>query len=326
MPDYLGENLRARALPLPNNSQGDAVATLVHHHPPTRPPARFAVLYVHGWSDYFYNLEQAEFFTSHGGEFYAVDMHGVGRSLRPHQIAGYVPDLREYFFDLDAAVETIRSNHPDLPLVLLAHSQGALSTALWLREQGSADAWILNSPWLDQPFSPLVRTALTPVANLWGAYRPRGPIPISSPQLYERTISQTYGAEWPINDQWRVDPNRPARPGWARAILQAQNEIARGLNLTVPILVLTSDASLIRPWWSEEMRHVDVITDVRRTWHALPRLGRNYTLLKVRGAVHDVFLSPPAVRERAYRGLEEWLARLGLTDTPPPHASGEQGV
>lgn len=284
----------------------------MHHHPPERAPARFTVLYVHGWSDYFYNLEQAAFFTGVGAEFYAVDMHGVGRSLRPHQIPGYVPDLREYFPDLDAAVSVIHEDHPDLPLVLLAHSQGALTTALWLKERGTAQAWILNSPWLDQPFTPLVRTALIPVANLWAKYRPTAEIPISSPRLYERTISQTFGAEWPINDHWRVDPRRPAHPGWARTVLQAQEQIASGLDLTLPILVLTSDSSIIRPWWTEDMRHADVITDVCRTWQALAGLGSNYTLVKVRGALHDVFLSQRSVREDAYRHVERWLDEQGL--------------
>lgn len=288
------------------------MATLVHHRPPARPRAYFAVLYVHGWSDYFYNLELAEFFTGIGGEFYAVDMHAVGRSLRPHQIAGYVPDLREYYPDLDAAAGVIREEHPNLPLVVLAHSQGALTTALWLTERGSADAWILNSPWLDQPFTPLVRTALTPVANLWAKYRPAAEIPISSPRLYERTISQKFGAEWPINDHWRVDPRRPARPAWARTVLQAQERIARGLDLDLPILALTSDSSIIRPWWSEQMRHADVITDVRRTWRSLPRLGKNYTLIKIRGAVHDVFLSAEPIRAHAYRHVERWMAEQGL--------------
>lgn len=265
------------------------------------------VLYVHGWSDYFYNTEMAEFFTSFGAEFYAVDMHGVGRSLREHQIAGYVADLRDYFPDLNAARGFIRTEHPDLPLVVLAHSQGALTAALWAKDEGDLDALVLNSPWLDLPFTPLLRPALRPVARTWAHFSPRARVPIPSPRLYERTISSDFGGQWPINDEWRVDPLCPARPGWARAILAAQAEIAAGLGLRVPVLALTSTRSLIRPWWSEEMRHTDVITDVRRTWRALPRVGSDHTLVRVEGAVHDVFLSTPDVRARAYAQLGAWL-------------------
>lgn len=315
-PDFLAEHLRARPLALPDNAQGKALATLVHHNPPSRSPARFAVLYVHGWSDYFYNLEMAEFFTRAGAEFYAVDMHGVGRSLRPHQIAGYVSDLREYYPDLDAAASYIRDAHPGLPLVVVAHSQGALTTSLWLKDHEHSGAahprvagLILNAPWLELPYTPLLRRILTPIARAWSLLSPQAHIPIASPRFYERTISADFEGEWPINDQWRIDPDHPAHPAWARAILEAQRTIARGLDLRLPIFTLTSDRSLIQPVWSDDMWHRDVITDVEQTWRRLPSLGRDVTLVKVRGAVHDVLLSAKPVRRKAYDHLGDWLAR-----------------
>lgn len=308
-PDFLGGDLRARALPLASNSPMGAAASLVHDAPESRPEALFALLYVHGWTDYFFNREMAEFFTAVGGEFYAVDMHGSGRSLRSHQDPGYVSDLREYFPDLDAAAAFIRGKHPALPLIVLAHSQGGLTSALWTKGRAAADGLILNAPWLDLPHSPAARALLTPLVELSGRIAPRAAIPVASPRLYEQIVSAEFGGEWPINDEWRPDTRAPSRLGWARAVVRAQNELSRGLDLKVPTLTLTSHASLVSTRWREEMRRLDIITDVERTWRRVPLLGTNFEIIKVRGAVHDVLLSEPPVRARAYDEIRQWLTR-----------------
>jgi len=73
-PDLLGEGFRLRPLPLADGS----TATLVRHRPHKKlrlpPPLRgIAVLYVHGWSDYFFQKELAEFLSEAGADFYALD-------------------------------------------------------------------------------------------------------------------------------------------------------------------------------------------------------------------------------------------------------------
>ena len=289
----------------------------MHDAPDSRPAAQFAVLHVHGWADYFFNRELAEFLTAQGGEFYAIDLHACGRSLRPHQDPGYVSDLREYFPELDAAAGFIRQRHPDLPLIVLAHSQGGLTAALWAKHRmtaapgtaGPLDGLILNAPWLDLPHTPLLRRLLTPVVGLLGRAIPRTKVPIPSPRLYEQVISAQFGGEWPVNEDWRPDPLSPSRPGWARAILRAQNEFSRGIGLTIPTLTITSHRSLISPVWREEMRHLDMITDVHQTWRRVPLLGPNFEIIKVRGAIHDVFLSAPPVRAKAREEVALWLRR-----------------
>jgi len=275
------------------------------------------VLYVHGWTDYFYNPELARFFTNAGAQFYAVDMRGIGRSLRPGHIPGFVTDLSSYFIDLDAATSFIQQVHPGLPIVVVAHSQGALTVLLWARQRRTTAAGlVLNSPWLGMPLSAAWRLGVTPVVKAMGRRWPQAVLPVASPRLYERTISADFGGEWPINDQWRANTHRPARLGWAKAVLEAHAQIARGLNLTVPILTLTSHASLIRPWWDERMTQVDVITDVRTTWHHAAKLSTHHRVVRIRGGVHDVFLSPYRIRRQAHAEVAAWLAEEGFI---PPH-------
>ena len=111
-PDVLG-GFEQLPLPLRADDEGAVVATLVR---PTaarttawgREPHGFAhgvdVLYVHGWSDYFFQVEHALFWTRAGARFHALDLRKYGRSLLPHQTPGYTEDLAVYDEDIRAAL------------------------------------------------------------------------------------------------------------------------------------------------------------------------------------------------------------------------------
>ena len=61
------------------------------------------MLHVHGFADYFFHTEYAEWWADRGYDFYALDLRKYGRSLRAHQTPNYVADLSEYFAELDLA-------------------------------------------------------------------------------------------------------------------------------------------------------------------------------------------------------------------------------
>src|SRR5690554_4509933 len=132
--DALGPDYQQLTLPLADDDEGEVTATLVRHHPPERDglrPAR-AVLYLHGWSDYFFQTHLAEYWTSLGAAFFALDLRKYGRSLHEHQSAGYVTDLATYDEEIDAALDVIASEVGTTANVLLmAHSTGGLVAALW---------------------------------------------------------------------------------------------------------------------------------------------------------------------------------------------------
>src|SRR5690625_3126698 len=93
--DVLGEGFEARTLPLDDDEEGEVVATIVRHTRTSKRPVPHAVLYLHGWSDYFFQSELAEYWTERGAAFYALDLRKYGRSLRVHQTAGFVESLRD---------------------------------------------------------------------------------------------------------------------------------------------------------------------------------------------------------------------------------------
>ncbi len=108
-PDVLGDEFEQLTLPLGSDDEGEVVATLVRALPrrsawqralrwalgpgDARELADTDVLYVHGWSDYFFQKRLARFWTGRGARFFALDLRKYGRSLRPGQTPGYISDL-----------------------------------------------------------------------------------------------------------------------------------------------------------------------------------------------------------------------------------------
>lgn len=310
--DILGEDFQARTFPQPDDDEGPVVTTLIRHRPggaalPRRP--RFAVLYVHGWSDYFIQTELAEFWTERGAVFYAVDLRKSGRSIRAHQTPCFVESLGEYDGDLDLATDVIRHIHgASVPIVLVTHSQGGLTTALWAkRRPGAVRGIVMNSPFLEMHGSSLARAISHPVVTQVARRQSRWPVPIAAPAFYDRTVNEHEDGEWYIEPSWRPVPTHPIRPGWVNAVMSGHKELRAGLDLDIPILVLTSHRTVIGPKWREEMRTADVVIDVKQVRRRAPALSSTVTLAKIQDAIHDVLLSPRPVRDRAYDQIDHWF-------------------
>jgi alpha-beta hydrolase superfamily lysophospholipase len=314
-PDVLGEPFEARSLHLADDDEGPVVATLVRYHPPTEEPLRAArvVLYVHGWSDYFFQRGLAEYWHSRGAAFYALDLRKYGRSLRDGQTPGYVHDLREYDEDLDAALAVIRSAHGAAArLLVMGHSTGGLVTVLWAdRRPGEVAAMVLNSPWLELQGSSVLRHVSAPAIRQLASFQPKAALPNIDPGFYARSNRTEDGGEWAYDEAWRPVPSFPVRAGWLRAITAGHATVARGLNVEAPILTLLSSRSLISPRWSEEMRSADIVLDVELIARRAVQLGTVVTVVRIAGGLHDLTLSTPPVRARFYAEIDRWLAGYG---------------
>jgi pimeloyl-ACP methyl ester carboxylesterase len=105
-PDVLGDGYEATTLALVPDGEGEVVATLVRRR--CDPPASRAVLYVHGYVDYFFQTHLADHYLARGWDFYALDLRKYGRSLRPHQTTYFTTSMEAYQEELDAAVEIVR--------------------------------------------------------------------------------------------------------------------------------------------------------------------------------------------------------------------------
>ena len=326
VPDILGAGFEACTFPASGPDGIERTATLVRHASGAgtaggagaRGRAR-AVLFLHGWSDYFFNEELAEFWTGQGFAFYALDMHNHGRSLHAGTHGGYVADLDDYDAEITAALGIITALHPEAEpppsVALMGHSTGGLIAALWAnRHPGLVSQLILDSPWLEMHGSPAVRRAARTMVEPLARFRPEAVIRLPERSFYWRSISSAAEGEWKLDDNYRPPRAFPVRAGWLSAVLSGQARVARGLQIDVPILVLISGASANGMFWKESMRRTDAVLDVNTIALRALSLGRTVTLERIDGALHDVFLSAPRVRADAYARLARWLRAYVLDD------------
>ncbi len=309
--DVLGSPYTRETIARPDDYEGSVVTTVVHR-PADGGPSRGAVLHVHGFCDYFFQTVTAEFFTSLGYDFFAVDLRKCGRSLLPHQTPNFCLDLAEYDADLDAALRLVRERTGHRRLVLTGHSTGGLVAPLWAQAKARdddpvADALVLNSPWLDLQGSFFVRTAGTEAINRLGQRRPYATVPRTVSPVYAESLHREHHGEWGFDLQWKPLDSLPVKAGWLRAIRAGHRSVHRGLSVTAPILVLCSQRSVVPQSYTDEVHDVDVVLDVRQIAKWSPQLGESVTLLRLPGAMHDVFLSRKEVREDAFARTQRWL-------------------
>lgn len=313
-PDHLGAGFVSTTIPLAPDDEGDVVATLTKHvvaedpgalaATPTTP--HFALLYLHGWNDYFYHPHLAREIARAGGICYALDLRKYGRSLREHQTPGFVTNLRTYDEDIHQALRVIRAERGyGFDIVLGGHSTGGLTAALWAdRHPGALRALILNSPWLALQGSPMLNMITAPVAGTVSRINPLRVLPVPDNGVYYRTLVEL---GWDFNPAWRQDPSPAIRAGWLSAITTAHDRVAAGLEISCPILMMTAASSDFRLEYSDELCGVDSVLSVPALRRAALNLGPLVTLAAFRGAIHDVFLSTSQVRAEVFGELHRFL-------------------
>lgn len=298
----------------------ELVGTLVRRVPAGGSSGR-AVLYLHGWNDYFFQTHVADFLAERGFDFFAVDLRRYGRSLRRGHLRGFITDLDHYAAELDAAIEIIRADHDDV--LLLGHSTGGLIAALYAAGHPEHISGLaLNSPWLDMQGSAMVRALGAPVVDALGSRSPGSVIRLPDLGLYARSVHTSFGGEWDYDLELKSSPGPPIRVGWLRAILLGQQRVAAGLSLTMPVLVLASARTEFARRWHEGLRSVDTVLDVDQIVARAVRLGRHVTVVRIESGLHDLFLSAATTRMMALEELGRWAEAYVLEPGRPASPAG----
>ena len=269
------------------------------------------VLHVHGFNDYFFQTHFADACLAAGYLFYAVDLRNVGRSLQPDQIPHYVEHLRQHGEDLAEAAGAIRQLHPELPLIVHAHSTGGLTASLWAHAYRNAegikagpDALVLNSPFFEIPGSFFARMGARLTSPTLGRWRPTTGLP-PGPSIYATGQHVDNGGRWEFDQNLKRTAGLPARFGWLRAVRNAQARVDRGLHIHAPVLLATSArSSFANP---ELIDTTDTVLDVKSMAARADSLGRDVTLLRIDDAVHDLTLSADKPRLQYFDALFTWL-------------------
>lgn len=317
IPDVLGEPWTAETITLPSDDEGEVVATLVARR--AAEPTDRAVLHVHGFADYFFQAEYAEWWVERGYDFYALDLRKAGRSTRPGQTPHYVTDLRDYYAELDEAWKRVTARDGHSAVVTSAHSTGGLTLPIWANERRPEEhlAMVLNSPWFDLQGGFLLRTVGTEVIRQVGRRQPRRVIPREVSGLYTRSLHKDHEGEWDFDLTWKPVESFRVHAGWLRAIRDGHSELHHGLNVPVPVLVLTSGATRRPRKMGADVHSSDLVLDVPQIRKWATCVGPHVTYVAVPGARHDVVLSVPDVRKRVYDELDRWHAAYVGAVQPP---------
>ena len=319
--DILGEGYESRTIELIADAEGPCVATLVRARPPESP--RLTVLYLHGRNDYFFQTEMADRLRQAGAAFYALDMRKYGRSLRPHQTIGYADDLSVYDEEIGEAIEIIREERDDEPLILMGHSTGGLIATLWAhRHPGVLAGLILNSAWLEMQSMAAWRGAMAPVIGRIASRNPMWEVPSGGAGHYGRSLAgratsklpipealspdDPSVAGWPIAREWKRPESYPVPASWLEAIMAGHETVEKDVHLECPVLSMVSTSAYFGDEWNERVFTSDTVLNPVVIAQRSLDLSDLVTIARFPGK-HDLLLSDAPVRERVYATIAGWL-------------------
>ena len=310
-PDILGDGYEMKYVEQPDDYQGGVRSTVIRKASPCA--GNTGILYIHGYNDYFFQKEMGDRFIDSCYRFYAVDLRKYGRSLLPRQKKFDALDIKEYFADIDSAVNIMKHDGVD-SIILLGHSTGGLTSAYYLnnRNDSSIVALILNSPFLEWNFNGFMRDFLIPAVGGIGRILPNLAFSQGNNSGYAESLLKDRHGEWSYNTDWKVVKPEKARAGWLGAITRAQNQLHDKSDIRVPILLMHSDSSYTADRWTPEYQHNDVVLNVSDISKYGRRLGNDVTEITISDGIHDLVLSRPDVRETVYDSIFSWLRRKGL--------------
>ncbi|MEG1607388.1 MAG: alpha/beta hydrolase [Mucinivorans sp.] len=295
-----------RVLTFERDYDGPVVATLLRSVTTEKSKA---VLYIHGYTDYFFQDHLAQEFINRGYCFYALDLRKYGRSLIKGQHPNFCRSMREYYPEITQSIE-IMAQDGFHKIVLLGHSTGGLLAALYANDgpmKSHLSHLVLNSPFFEFNTTWCKRHIQIPLAGVFSLFLP---FVHSAPELsrwYAQSIHKDFKGEWEFNRQWKPIEGFPLYFAWLRAISLAQKELRGGLNIKCHILVMSSDHSVAGKQWHEGFRNGDAVLRVNHIEKEASSLGRDVIYTQIKNGVHDLFLSAKDAREKAFEVMFNFL-------------------
>jgi alpha-beta hydrolase superfamily lysophospholipase len=307
----LDKDFTSQTIDLKDDYEGEVIATLVSCNANTG--NRKSILYLHGYIDYFFHPHVAEKFIENGFDFYAIDLRKYGRSWLPHQSKNYCKTITEYFEEITIVINQIYEKSQS-DIYLLGHSTGGLIAANYANfgeEKNKVSGLILNSPFLDFYDSEFKKHATLAACNMITLLSDFANIKNMLSPVYVQSIHKNFEGEWDFNLEWKYTQGFPTYFKWVLAAYDGHERLRKYSNLQIPVLVMHSSGSTKLFLFSEEAMQNDIVLDVEDIKERGAKLGNQVTLLEVKNAMHDIFLSKKEVREKAFEGVFKWLLGIG---------------
>ncbi len=276
-----------------------------------KPNSKKAVLYIHGFNDYFFNKEFASRFLEQGYSFFAIDLHNYGKNINAETKRYYFTDVKEFYPEINKVIDIIKNLHHIENITLYGISQGGLIAALYENDNQRVNQLILDSPFFDFNFNWFLETIALPVAAEVGKAFPDFKLASDEVNVFGKTLHKDFDGEWDINmDLKAIKTNAPIYLGWINAVYQAQKRLQNGLDIKVPSLILYSNKSTTEQSDKKYHHNTDIVLDVQdmeRYSNMLSKNKLNIHKTKINNAMHGILISPKPVRNQGYDKIFQWL-------------------
>ncbi|MFV1985462.1 MAG: alpha/beta hydrolase, partial [Thiohalomonadales bacterium] len=297
-------NLTSEVIPLKHDYEGEVSAAVEYS---VLPEADTAVLYIHGYMDYFFQHHLASFFIDLGISFYAIELRKYGSSIKKHQHENYFKNITEYDEEISIVLNKIKKDGHS-KIILNGHSTGGLITthyALHGEYKHLISGIILNSPFFELNLPKVLKLILpvvTPLANLFPYLKIT-----ELPSIYTQSMHRDYKGRWNFNLKYKPVPSFTTYFGWVRAILTALKEIQNRTIETIPCVIFHSDKSCFETTWNKIMLSSDAVLNVNDIVFFGRKIYPNADIIEIKNGVHDIVLSSDEVIEDYFAHISQWL-------------------
>ncbi|CAM3623603.1 alpha/beta hydrolase [Flavobacterium gelidilacus] len=308
-PDVLGDGFQKLTLILSDDYEGKVTANLIRRK--SENESEKAILYIHGFNDYFFQEEMAKKFNEEGFNFYALDLRKYGRSYLSHQKLNNVRSLLEYDEEIDLALQIIKleKNHQ---VIIKGHSTGGLILTNYAVNHLNSNLFhglICNSPFYEFNLNFLERQIGIPLLSFLGNYFPNIKISAGFSEYYGHSLHIGKQGEWNYSLVWKPHNIPKVNLGFIRSIHIAQKNIRQHTIIDVPVLVMHSDKSIDEKEWSENYKKADAVLDVHQIKKYANKLTGNVMVIEIEKGLHDLVLSKKPVREKVYKEMFDWIKK-----------------
>ncbi|MFK5857530.1 MAG: alpha/beta hydrolase [Bacteroidota bacterium] len=296
---------------LTNDYEGKVEATLISRN--AKKESRKAVLYIHGFVDYFYQNNLADWANELDINFYALDLRKHGRSLLPHQKPNMTRSMSEYYEEIDKAIDIIRNKSDNNFLILMGHSTGGLISSLYAHKHKTdniIDAIILNSPFFDMNKPAWFKKTALPLTAFIGKQFPDIPSPEGLKEGYAKSLHKDHNGDWDFNLDHKPILGFKINLGWVAAIHYAQQELQNGLDISCPVLVMYSSKSVTPGNYNPSMHTADSVLNVDDISKYADAIGNQITKVEIKDGIHDLVLSKKEVRDEVFIEMTTFVENI----------------
>lgn len=287
--------------------EGKVISTLIRRK--AEKETKKAILYIHGFNDYFFQKEMAFKFNQHSFNFYALDLRKYGRSYLKHQKLNNVRSLTEYYEDISWALQQIKKEG-NTKVVLSGHSTGGLIVSVYASEHYNSNlfhALLCNSPFYEFNANIIEKTLGSIFIPILGKYFPNVLHNAGLLEFYGYSLHQEKYGEWDYNLDWKPHYIPKVNLGFIRAIRQFHKKVQKGLKINVPTLILHSNKTIYKKRWNTDFYNGDAVLNVNHIKKYAHKIEGNVTITEIKNGLHDLVLSKKLVREKTYKEIFNWL-------------------